>query len=238
VVARLYAISVSNPARAALAMARHTRLPHRVVMLPPGFHPALVRFAGFPGWTVPALELGGRHVQGSRAISRALDEAAPGPPLFPSDPAARAAVEAAEEWGEQVLQPVPRRLFRWGLVERPDFRRWVVANVIGWPAPAVVGRLALPVMIALARSVGADEAAVRRDVEQLPELLDRVDALLAEGTIGGEQPNAADFQIASTVRVLMAFAELRDGIEGRPCARLAQRLYPAYGWPFPPVLRS
>jgi len=32
---------------------------------------------------------------------------------------------------------------------------------------------------------------------RLRGLLDHVDALVAEGTIGGEQPNAADFQVLS-----------------------------------------
>ena len=34
----------------------------------------------------------------------------PEPPLFPGDPDRRAAVEAAEQWGDEIYQPVPRRL--------------------------------------------------------------------------------------------------------------------------------
>jgi glutathione S-transferase len=40
----------------------------------------------------------------------------PEPPLFPADPDRRAAVEEAERWGERVLQPVPRQLFRYLIV--------------------------------------------------------------------------------------------------------------------------
>lgn len=235
-VARLYVIPLSNPAYAARGMLRHKRIAHRLVTLPPGFHSALVRAAGFPGWTVPALEVAGRRVQGSRAISRALDELHPDPPLFPSDPAARAAVDRAEEWGERELQPLPRRVFRWALVTHPDFRRWFAGEVMRMPAPAVSATLALPIMKAHARSAGADRAAARADVEGLPALLDRVDALIDEGTIGAAEPNAADFQIAPSVRVLLEFADLRGKVAGRPCARLALRLYPRYGQPLPPVL--
>ena len=47
-----------------------------------------LRARGFPGPTVPAMVLDGRKVQTTRAISRALDEIRPDPPLFPADPAA------------------------------------------------------------------------------------------------------------------------------------------------------
>jgi glutathione S-transferase len=236
VTARVYMVSISNPSHAALAMVRHKRLPHRVVMLAPGFHPALVRAAGFPGWTVPALDLDGRRAQGSLAIAHMLDELHPERPLYPADPDDRRAVAEAEEWGERELQPVPRRLFRRALLDRHDFRRWMVETVMGWPAPALAATVALPVMTALARSSGADRAAARRDVERLPALLDRVDALIADGTIGSDLPNAADYQIASSVRLLHWFADLREEVDGRPCERLAARLFPRFGLPIPQVL--
>jgi glutathione S-transferase len=78
--ARIYVIPVSNPSAAGAAMLRQKRVPHRVVTLMPGLHPLLVRAAGFDRHTVPALELDGRKVQGSRAIARALDELVPDRP--------------------------------------------------------------------------------------------------------------------------------------------------------------
>jgi glutathione S-transferase len=109
---RLYVMPISNAAAAGAAMVGYKRVPHRLVRLMPGLHPVLLRFAGFDGFTVPALELDGRKVQGSRQIARALDAVSAERPLFPLDPERRARVEEAERWGEQVLQPVPRRLFR------------------------------------------------------------------------------------------------------------------------------
>ena len=110
---RCTSIPVSNPANAVRGMLAYKRLDHRLVRFAPGFHPLLVRAAGFPGWTVPALEtVDGRKLQGSLAISRYLDELQPDPPLFPADRARRRAVEEAERWGEAELQPVPRRIFR------------------------------------------------------------------------------------------------------------------------------
>ena len=54
----------------------------------------------------------------------------------------------------------------------------------------------------------ADDARVREDIARLPELLDRVDKLIADGTIGTAEPNAADFQILASVAVLQAFTDL------------------------------
>ena len=131
---RVYAMGPSHPARAAVAMLRHKRIPHRVVWLMPGVHPMLVRLAGFERHTVPALDMDGRKVQGSSEIARHLDEVVPDPPLLPADPPARAAVEEAERWGQRMLQPAPRRLFRYLLVTSAETRRWMGSEVMHMPA--------------------------------------------------------------------------------------------------------
>ncbi|HEY1274862.1 MAG TPA: glutathione S-transferase N-terminal domain-containing protein [Thermoleophilaceae bacterium] len=230
---RLYVIAVSNPSSAAAAMIAHKRIPHRRMQLLPGAHPVLVRLAGFRRWTVPALDVDGRKVQGSRAISRALDELRPDPPLHPADPELRRAVVEAERWGESELQPVPRQVFRWLLTASPEMRRWFATEIMPLPAPAIGAPVAGPVARMLLASEGADERTVRDRVARLPALLDRVDALIAAGTIGGEAPNAADFQIGASVRVLLEFEDLRGLVEGRPCASVARQLFRNYPGPVP-----
>jgi len=228
VTARLYVIAISNPSKAAAAMARHKRFPHRLVTLPASLHPRLVRAAGFAGRTVPALELAdGRRVQGSLAISRALDDAIATRPLFPREAGARKAVEEAERWGHDELQPLPRRLFRYGAARDPRLRLWVAADVAGVPAPRLAAALTRPAAARLSAESGNDEALIRDDVARLPGLLDRADRLVAAGTIGGPEPNAADFQILASVRVLLDFKALR-GVDGRPCAQHARRIYPTW----------
>ena len=217
-------------------MVRHKRISHRVVSVMPGLHPFLVRLAGFSGPTVPALELNGRKVQGSREIARFLDELTPDPPLFPADTDARAAVEEAEHWGERVLQPVPRRLFRYLMLTSEEARLWVGSDVIGLPGARVLQFAFLPVIGQLARISHADEATVRRTIRDLPHRLDHVDALIAGGTICGAEPNAADFQILASVRVLLEFEDLGHLLEGRACAPAARLLYPDWDGPIPPGL--
>ena len=233
---RIYVIPISNPSTAGAAMVRHKRIPHRVVTLMPGFHPVLVRMAGFERHTVPALEVDGRKVQGSRQIARFLDQLAPDPPLFPRDAEARTRVEEAESWGEQALQPVPRRLFRYLMLTQSSARIWMGSEIMRLPAAAAIAPLFMPVIRRLAAISHADDAGVRATVEHLPELLDHVDDLIAEGTIGGAKPNAADFQILGSVRVLLEFEDLAGALAGRVSVPAARRLYPDWPGPIPPGL--
>jgi glutathione S-transferase len=98
--------------------------------------------------------------------------------------------------------------------------------------------LNIPIARYFAGKAHADDATVREDLAALPRLLDRVDALIADGTIDAEPPNAADCQIGTSVRVFLAFDDLRPLVENRPAADLAFRLLPEYPGPVPPVLPS
>lgn len=231
--AHIYVIPISNAAAAGAAMVRRKRIPHRVVNLPPGLHPMLVRAAGFARHTVPALDVNGRKVQGSREIARFLDELAPDPPLFPRDPEARARVEEAERWGERIFQPVPRRLFRHLLLRSGPARIWVGSEVMRIPGAAAIAPASVPIIRRLATISHADDARVRADLEQLPELLDHVDDLIADGTIAGVEPNAAAFQILASVRVLLEFEDLGALLEGRACVPAARQIYPTWPGPIP-----
>ena len=231
----LYSLSLSHPGQAAHLMLEHKGIEHRVVDLLPGMHPLLVRARGFGGNTVPALRIGGRRIQGSQAISRALDEIQPEPPLFPADPERRREVEEAEAWGDGVLQAAPRRAARWAAARDRRTRQWI-AREEGLPLAPVLAELNVPVARVLARAVGADDAGVRRMLSELPGMLDHVDGLIARGVIGGPERNAADFQILTTVRSLLAMEDLRPFVAGRPCEALARELWPRTVEPFPPAL--
>jgi glutathione S-transferase len=230
--ATLYGMSISHPSRTAGLMLRHKGIKPRVVNIPPGSQQLLMRAYGFGGGTVPGLKLDGRRVQGSLEISRALEEAQPQPPLFPAEPDRRVAVEEAERWGDEAYQPVPRRIFRWSVTVDRDLRQ-DIARRSGIPAPALASMLFWPVSQFYVRLEGGGEAAARADVAALPDHLDRVDELIAAGTLNGDELNAADFQIAPTTRVLLNFTQLRPLIEGRPAADHAMRVIPDFGYDVP-----
>lgn len=195
----------------------------------PGLHGVIVRAKGFRRWTVPALLLGNRKVQGTLAIARELDRLAPDAGLFPQEAFQRRAVEAAERFGHDELQPVARRVFRWAGAHDNATRAWTARHVIGAPMPTVTGYVFKPVMMFFGRVVSkASDAQIRADLAHLPALLDRSDALVDEGTIGCAAPNAADLQILTSIRLLLAHEDLRTMIAARPCGEAALRLIPDY----------
>lgn len=227
----LYGTPPSPPSHSARLMLEHKGLEHRMVWLLPGLWPALLRTRGFRGGTVPAIKIDGRRLQGSRVISRALEEAKPEPALFPADPERRREVEDAERWGDEVLQDVPRRIVRWISVHRPE-SRVMIARDIGVPLPRFAAWINAPSARHLARKVDAD-GQIERAIAQVPEVLGHVDELISSGVIGGDQPNAADFQIATSVRALLTVEDLRPVTERRPAAELAMRFLPEFGTAFP-----
>lgn len=212
---------------------RYKGIDYELVNIRPGAQRVMLRLHGFRGGTVPALRIDGRRVQGSLNVSRALEDLRPEPPLFPADPEARAAVEEAERWGEAELQPVPRNLFRWCVARDYELRR-NLAQGARMPLAPITARLMKPVSWYFARVVShASDESVRSELARLPAKLDRVDALIGEGVIGGERPNAADFQIGTSVRVLLNFPQLGPLIESRPAGELAMRIAPGFGRPMP-----
>jgi len=235
VTATLYVVPGSHPSMAGRLMLEHKGIPYRRVDLIPGLHKPLLRALRFSGTTVPALRIDGRRIQSSLELSHVLEQMRPEPPLFPSDPEARARVEEAEAWGEAVLQPVPRRLSWWALRrDRSAMRSFAEGARLHVPlGPAI--KTAGPIVWAEQRINEADDETVRRDLETLPVLLDRVDALLAEGVLGGSPPTAADYQIATSVRLLLCFDDLREGIAERPSGGYSRALVPDFPGRLPPV---
>jgi hypothetical protein len=107
------------------------------------------------------------------------------------------------------------------------------SEVMRMPAPRVPQFGFLPIARRLAGLSHADEQTVRDTIARLPELLDHVDALIADGTIGGTERSAPDFQILAGVRVLLEFEDLPSLFEGRPCAPAARLLFPNWEGPLP-----
>jgi glutathione S-transferase len=226
---RLYGIPLSHPVLAVREMLERKGLEYRYVELLAGTHPAALWALGFRRATVPAMRLpGGRRVQGSLAIAQALEQIAPTPSLYPADHAARTAAESAERWGEAVLQPIPRRLIRWGLRRHLRQRQWFARVASPLPAPAVAGWLLTPIVPLFVYQAHATDDRVRQDLAELPAVLDRVDQLLETGVIGGEDVGAADLQIASSVRMLLAMEDVNRFVAGRRAQAFALKVLPEY----------
>ena len=225
----------SHPTLTAELMLRRKGIAFERIDLVPALHRLLVRALGFPAGTVPALFLDGARFQGTRTISRALDVLAPEPPLFPRDPARRAEIERAELWGDLVLQSAARRLAVAALHrDHGAIASYLEGARTGVPT-ALGARLAPTLVFASSRLNRASARAARRDLAALPRMLDSVDALVERGVVGGESPNAADYQLATSLRLLMTLDDLRPLIEARPAGRLALDVVPRLGGRTGPV---
>jgi glutathione S-transferase len=222
--ATLFGLPASHPSLAAELMLEHKRIAYRRIDLVAAAHRPIVRALGFPRKTVPALRLDGTRVQGTREIARALDARLPSRPLFPADSERRAQVEEAEAWGDEVLQPVPRRLV-WNALghDRSELATYLEGARLGIPT-SIAARTAPPIAAAARHFNQATDEAARRDLAALPGLIDRVDELIEGGVIGGPERNAADFQIATSVSLLLTMDDIRPLIEGRPAERLAREI--------------
>lgn len=201
-------------------------LEYRVVEWPPPLHAPLQRLI-FGARTVPGLTIDGEKVVGSRAIMRRLDQLAPEPPLLPADPERRAAVEDAERWGDEVFQPIARQLV-WAAMRGHPEAMVSYGEGSRIPLPPAAIRASAPVIARLGCRLNKTNGNLARaELSALPGHLDHIDALIEQGTIGDPaHPNAADLQIASTVRLMLTLADARALIEGRPCHDLARGLFP------------
>jgi len=233
---RLYTIPGSHPGVAAQLMLKYKGIAFKRTDLFPVISKLVVRGLGFPRNTVPAIKIDGRKVQGSREIARELEQLRPEPPLFPSDAANRAAIEEAERFGDEELQHPIRQLIWWALKkDKGPLRSFSEGAKLGIPIGLAV-RTAAPIVALSAHFNEASDENVRADLAALGGLLDRVDELIAAGTIDGDELNAADFQIAPSIRLAMTFQDLRPLIEARPAGRLAKRVQPEIAGDIPPIL--
>ncbi len=234
--ARLYVIPASHPSVAAQLMLEHKGVAYKRTDLLPVISKGVLRAVGFPGITVPALKIDGAKVQGSRQIARELDRLRPEPPLFPADAEKRVAVEEAERFGDEELQPPMRQILWWAIKhDKEPLRSYSDGAKLGVPLSLAM-KTAAPIVALSARFNEADDDHVRRGLAALPTMLDRIDAWISAGVLNGEQLNAADFQIAPSLGLAMTLDDLRPAIENRPAGQLAMRVVPDYPGKTPPIL--
>jgi glutathione S-transferase len=233
---RLYVIPGSHPSIAAELMLGHKGIAYKRTDLLPVISKGALRAVGFPGVTVPALKIEGDRVQGSRQVARELERLRPEPPLFPSDPDRRAAVEEAERFGDEELQHPIRQILWWGFKhDKEPLRSYSEGAKIGMPIGLAM-KTAAPIVALSAHFNEAGDENTKAALAALPGLLDRVDKLISEGTLGGEQLTGADFQVAPSIGLMMTLDDLRPAIENRPAGALAKRVVPDYPGHTPPIL--
>jgi glutathione S-transferase len=247
--AKLYVILGSHSCRTGMLLLEHKGVSYRRVEVPTGLHPLALRLLGFEGnpaplrstgerpnrplgvldrlGTVPALRMHGERVKTNRAIARFLEQHHPDPPLFPDDPQQRLAVEEAERWGDEVFQMAARRLVLAATVPGPD--GLIDGGDRGRLGPLLYRRTATRRLASYAfgRVIFAAGPSREREVlGALEGMLDRVDAWIEAGVLGGERLHAADLMIAPSLALLCYRPDARAEIERRPALALVDRVLP------------
>jgi glutathione S-transferase len=223
----LHVLPPSHPCRTAIKALELKGLEFEKVDLAPGAHiDEMTRIYG--GRTVPGMLVDGEPVHGSRAILARLEELVPDPPLYPEGKAD--AIREAERWGDDELQDLGRRM-PWGAMHfRPESM-----GLLGGAGPLDPAGtdFAIRAIRAAWKYHGITAQRLHDDLQGLPAKLDHVDALIADGVIGGDEPNAADLQIGATMEVLLCVADLEPLLRDRPAARFAERWFPGRGGEIP-----
>lgn len=234
--ATLFSLPGSHPAVSVKLMLDFKGIDYRTIDLMPLLHKGVVRAAGFPGTTVPALKFNGEKLQGSVDIARELDRIVPEPPLLPAEEDARRQVLIAEAFGEAELQHAVRQIL-WNAVRREpkSIATFLEGSSLPLP-PKIAAYTSGPIIWGEYKVNDSTDENAEANLAKLPEWLDRLDTWVSDGTLGGETPNAADFQIATSIRLAMALQDLRPLIEARPIGRAAKRLVPVYPGDVPPAL--
>jgi glutathione S-transferase len=245
---KLYVIPGSHACRSAMLMLEHKDVPHQVVDVPTLLHSIAARLHGFNAGgqtriagdrrtllirlgdrtgTVPALAANGDRVSTNHGIARYLDERHPDPPLFPADPERRKAVEEVEHWANETLQMAARRIALGHAVSDPaGSSRSIGDGRMGYLLyrRALTRRLIIPwigrIIFNVKRSTDPELRA------EIPRLLDQVDAWIAEGLLGGEQLNAADFMVAPSLALILYRPDVMPLFDSRPALELVDRLLP------------
>ena len=219
----LHMLPPSHPCMTVRAALKLKGLEFERVDLPYGKSPELMaEIYGEANTTVPGLLVDGEPVHGSRTILERLEEVRPEPALYPAAIADN--VREAEWWGDQEFQDLGRRLPWAALHFRPEALGLLAGS--NEPLDPAGVDYAIRMIRATWKYHGLTAERFARDLAGLPAKLDHIDALVKAGTVGGEQPNAADLQIGATLRVLLSVEDLHPLLLDRPAVTLAERFFP------------
>lgn len=174
--------------------------------------------------TVPGLLVDDEPVHGTSTIFARLAEIDPDAGLYPA--AVAEAIREAEPALAEEIQMSARVLVFGAMHFRPE-SMGTFAGVAQLDPGGV--DFAIESMRAAWRYLSIDAQRVHATLQELPAQLDAVDALLEAGVIAGEQPTAADFQIGSSLHLLVQIADVRPLVEERPAAKLLALFEPGKG---------
>jgi glutathione S-transferase len=221
----LHAVPFSHPCLAVSTALDRLGLEYETVELATGRHQEEVeRVYGEGRRTVPGLLVDDEPVHGTAAIFARLDELCPDGGLYPES--GRDAIRELEAGLAEDLQTAARVLIFGAMHFRPESMGTFAG--IAQLDPAGVD-FAIKAMRATWRYLEIDAQRVHATLQALPAQLDAVDALLEEGSIAGDRPSAADFQLGSSLHLMAQIGDVRPLVAERPASRLLSLFEPGKG---------
>ena len=220
----LHALPPSHPCMTAEAGLKYKGLEYERVELTMGSHGTEVdELYGEGARTVPGMMIGEEAVHGSVPILRRLEEMVPEKPLYP-EPIAEG-VRAAEEWADGHFQDLGRRL-PWGALH---FRPEAMGTFAGGDALDPAGTdFAMKFIRSTWKYHNISAVTLAEDLAGFSAQVRQIEEFAGQGLIDGDEPTAADLQIASTVRVLLTIGDLHPMFDGTAAERIAMKYFPDY----------
>jgi glutathione S-transferase len=212
----LHAVPFSHPCLAVKAVLDRHGLEYETVDMVSGQHGDEVeRIYGEGRRTVPGLLVDGEPVHGTTAIFERLDELVDDADLYPG--AVAAAIREAERGIAEDLQTAGRNLVFGALHFRPEALGTFAGS---GPLDPAGTDFAIKLVRGAWRYIGISATLLAECLAALPEQLDIVDELIEGGVAGGDEPTAVDYQLGSSLHLLLQLGDVRPLIAGRPAERL------------------
>jgi glutathione S-transferase len=212
----LHAIPYSHPCLAVIAVLDRHGLEYETVDLISGSHAEKIESVYGEGKrTVPGLLVDGEPVHGTTAIFEKLDELVDDADLYPA--AVAAAIREAERGVAEDIQTAARDLV-WGALH---FRPEALGTFAGaGPLDPAGTDFSIKLLRGAWRYISLTAERIAARLAELPEQLDIVDELIEGGAVGGDEPTALDYQLGSSLHLLVQIGDLRPLIAGRPAEAL------------------
>jgi glutathione S-transferase len=212
----LHAVPFSHPCLAVSAVLDRHGLEYETVALVSGTHAETIEgIYGEGRRTVPGLLVDDEPVHGTTAIFEKLDELVDDADLYPA--AVAAAIREAERGIAEDLQTAGRNLAFGALHFRPEALGTFAGS---GPLDPPGTDFAIKLVRGAWRYIGISAELLAADLAALPEQLDIVDELIEGGVAGGDDPTAVDYQLGSSLHLLVQIGDVRPLIAGRPAEAL------------------
>jgi glutathione S-transferase len=212
----LHAVPFSHPCLAVKAVLDRHGLEYETVDMVSGPHADEIEgIYGEGKRTVPGLLVDDEPVHGTTAIFDKLDELVDDADLYPA--AVAAAIREAERGIAEELQTTARNLVFGALHFRPE----ALGTFAGaGPLDPAGTDFAIKMVRGAWRYIGISAQLLAETLAALPEQLDIVDELIEGGVAGGDDPTAVDYQLGSSLHLLLQIGDVRPLIAGRPAEAL------------------